>query len=96
LCELTDESGRTRIVAPLGEFYTQHDARCFAVYQYSGYSSQKLPDFRSLGVKDFKRIKLLDIHFHIHKDFNPANSRTYHRWIWHLPKEGKRVMVHVQ
>lgn len=94
LCELADEDGRTRVVAPLGEFYTQHESKCFAVYQYSGYSSQKLPAFRSLTVKDFKRLKVLDIHFQLHRDFNPGNSRTYHRWIWHLPQQGKRVLVH--
>ncbi len=85
LCEVTDGDGRVRVVAPLGEFVTQHDLKCFATYQYSGYSSDKLPNFRSLPVSDFKKIKVLDIKFHIHKDFNPDNSKTYHKWLWHLP-----------
>jgi hypothetical protein len=86
LCELTDSEGRIRVVAPLGEFYTQKDVLCFATYQYSGYSSHDLPAFRSLAIKDFKKIKVLDIHFHTHKDFNPGNHQTYHKWVWHLPK----------
>jgi hypothetical protein len=93
LCELVDEQGRTRIVAPLGEFYTQEDSRCFAVYQYSGYSSRKLPAFLSLPVESVKRMKTLDIHFNTHKDFDPENSNTYHLWIWHLPMPNKQSLA---
>ena len=96
LCELTDSEGRVRIVAPLGEFITQNERKCFATYQYSGYSSHPLPAFRSLDVNDFKKIKVLDIHFHIHKDFNPSNKQTYFKWIWHLPKPEKRHAVKVR
>ena len=87
LCELTDWHGRVRVVAPLGEFYTQHEHRCFATYQYSGYSTHgRLPAFRSLSVDDYRRIKILDIKFRPHRDFNPYNRQTYYEWIWHLPK----------
>lgn len=85
LCEVTDAEGRVRVVAPLGEFITQHHHKCFATYQYSGYSSEKLPNFRSLPVSDYKKIKILDIKFNIRKDFNPGNNKTYYKWIWHLP-----------
>lgn len=93
LCELTDWQGRIRVVAPLGEFYTQHNLKCFATYQYSGYSAHKLPAFRSLSVDDFRRIKILDIRFKPHKNFNPANKDTYHEWLWHLPKQEARLTV---
>jgi hypothetical protein len=86
LCELTDWQGRVRIVAPLGEFFTQLGHKCFATYQYSGYSAHKLPAFRSLSIDDFRRIKILDIKFKTHRDFNPRNRQTYYEWIWHLPK----------
>jgi hypothetical protein len=93
LCEITDNEGHIRIIAPLGEFYTQKNNKYFEVYQYSGYSSdkEKLPGFRHISEDNIKKIKPLEIKFQLPRAYNPYNTKVYHEWIWHLPKAEQMV-----
>ena len=85
LCELTDRTGNSRIVAPHGIFLTSGNIKQFCCFQYSGFSaSGGLPNWRNIHIDNISRVKILQEPFTKRKDFNVDNKQVYPHWHFNI------------
>lgn len=73
-----------RIVHPYGLCQTQRDKIMIICWQEDGYSgTSRLPGYRNLSLAKCSTVELLDRHFLVRGDFNPADS-SYQEWVFHV------------
>lgn len=80
---LADEP-EPRIVHPYGLCQTQRDKIMIICWQEDGYAgTSRLPGYRNLSLMRCSTVELLDRHFLVRGDFNPADT-SYQEWVFHV------------
>lgn len=73
-----------RIVHPYGLCQTSRKKIMIICWQEGGYAgTSRLPGYRNLALTKCTTVELLDRHFLVRGDFNPADS-SYQEWVFHV------------
>lgn len=85
ICRLSlSHEPEPRIIHPYGLCQTSRDKIMIICWQEDGYAgTSRLPGYRNLSLLKCSTVELLDRHFLVRGDFNPADS-SYQEWVFHV------------
>lgn len=91
ICELTDNSGNTRIIEPYMVFTTSKQTRSFHCYQLSGYSeSTRTEGWKNIPVDTIASAQVTDDGFVQRAEYNPFNEKLFPQVHFSIPTNDGR------
>lgn len=73
-----------RVVHPYGICKTSANKIIIVCWQSLGFTNAKgRPGYRNLLLADCESVEMMEVHFSVDKDFNPADSQ-YKEWVYHI------------
>lgn len=74
----------SRVIHPYGICKTSGNKIMLVCWQSLGFTSAKgQPGYRNLVLDNVESVEMMDQHFTVDKDFNPADGQ-YKEWVYHL------------